>query len=130
MEKREKVKTNSKGFIVFVVVCFVFFYLFKLGGAFSNFVNNFVTNFTNSNQVRILSSYENSYMESEIRSYARKQGISVDFKYMGDLDIVDELNTNSASYDAIWISNSMWLYMLDNPYLYSDSKSVSISPVV
>ena len=49
---------------------------------------------------------------------------------MGDLDIVTELNKNSSNYDAVWISNSMWLYMLDNAYLTSNSKSISISPVV
>ena len=49
---------------------------------------------------------------------------------MGDLDIVDELDRNSKDYDAVWISNSMWLYLLDNSYLTSNSKSISISPVV
>lgn len=78
----------------------------------------------------ILSSYENSVVENEIISYAKSIGRKVQFKYMGDLDIVDELNTNSKNYDAVWISNSMWLYMLDNPYLTSDSKSISISPVI
>lgn len=52
------------------------------------------------------------------------------FTYMGDLDIVGELNNNSKRYDAVWLSNSMWLYMLDNQYLVSNSKSISISPVV
>lgn len=49
---------------------------------------------------------------------------------MGDIDIVDELNTNAKSYDGVWISNSMWLYMLENQYLTSNSKSIAISPIV
>ena len=49
---------------------------------------------------------------------------------MGDIDIVDELNTNAKSYDGVWISNSMWLYMLENQYLTSKSKSIAISPIV
>ena len=49
---------------------------------------------------------------------------------MGDLEIVEELNNNSKEYDAVWISNSIWLYMLNNTYTVSLSKSISISPVV
>lgn len=82
------------------------------------------------NNLRILSSYENRNFEDVILKYSKKQGYNVDFEYMGDLDIVSELNKNSSNYDAVWISNSMWLYMLDNSYLTTDSKSISISPVV
>ena len=49
---------------------------------------------------------------------------------MGDLDIIDELDHNSENYDAVWISNSMWLYLLENSYLTSNAKSISVSPVV
>lgn len=80
--------------------------------------------------LKILSSYENYELESQIKSYASKNNILLNIKYMGDLDIVDELNLNSDRYDAVWISNSMWLYMLENSYLTSNSKSISISPVV
>ena len=80
--------------------------------------------------LRILSSYENQPMEKDVEKYAKKQKKNVEFVYKGDLDIVDELNKNSKYYDAVWISNSMWLYLLDNPYLATDSKSMSISPVV
>ena len=78
----------------------------------------------------ILSSYENSVIEDELVAYAKKHNKNIKFTYMGDLDIVTELNKNSSNYDAVWISNSMWLYMLDNAYLTSNSKSISISPVV
>ena len=80
--------------------------------------------------LKILSSYENSVVEDEIKDYAKSIDKKVEFVYMGDLDIVDELDRNSKEYDAVWISNSMWLYLLDNSYLTSNSKSVSISPVV
>ena len=80
--------------------------------------------------LNILSSTENKYMESYIYSVARKNNIRIKINYMDDLDIVDELNNNSSLYDAVWISNSIWLYMLDNHYLTSESKSMSISPVI
>ena len=83
-----------------------------------------------SNTFYILSSYENKVAEQKVVDYAKKLNKKVEFKYLGDLDIVDELNNNSKRYDAVWISNSMWLYMLNNSYLTTDSKSISISPVV
>ena len=82
------------------------------------------------NTLNILSSYENSVVEDEIIEYAKSIGKRVRFTYMGDLDIVDELDRNSKDYDAVWISNSMWLYLLENSYLTSESKSISVSPVV
>lgn len=80
--------------------------------------------------LRVLSSVENSVVENDVVKYAKKINKRVEFTYMGDLDIVEELNNHSDDYDAVWISNSMWLYMLNNSYLTSDSKSISISPVV
>ncbi|MBR3211010.1 MAG: VWA domain-containing protein [Bacilli bacterium] len=81
-------------------------------------------------KISILSSNDNKDLEKEIKEYAKKNGFSVDFTYMGDLDIVDELNVNSSQYDAVWISNSMWLYMLNDSKITSESKSISVSPVV
>ena len=33
-------------------------------------------------------------------------------------------------FDAVWLSNSLWLYMVEDSKLTSESKSISISPVV
>ncbi len=48
----------------------------------------------------------------------------------GDLAMVDTLNNGTEKYDGVWISNSIWLYMLDNSYLVSNSKSIAIDPVI
>src|SRR5574344_2958689 len=85
--------------------------------------------FSSATELTILSSYENQNVASNVISYAKSQNINLTFKYMGDLDMIEELNSNSKNYDGIWISNSMWLYMLDNTSLTSESQSVSISPV-
>ena len=77
-----------------------------------------------------LYSYENQDMEQYVTKFAKKNKINISFEYMGDLEIVEELNNNSKEYDAVWISNSIWLYMLNNTYTVSLSKSISISPVV
>ena len=83
-----------------------------------------------SNYLNILSSVDNKDLEPSIKEYAKKNKIELSFNYMGDLEIVEELNANSKNYDAVWVGNSLWLYMLENSYLTSDSKSISISPVV
>ena len=126
-----KVGLNSDKKTINIILGFLLIIiLLKIASGVTEKVSEMITSYTNSNEINILSSYENSYMEDEVEKYAEKEGIDVNFEYMGDLDMVDELNRNSESYDAVWISNSMWLYMLENPYLYSDSKSISISPVV
>lgn len=124
---KRKTKANVISIVViFVIALMVVLPIFeKIGGYFSDLVQR-----VDHNTLRILSSYENADLEDNIKDFAKKKKIKVAFTYMGDLDIVDELNSNSQNYDAVWISNSMWLYMLDNPYLASNSKSISISPVV
>ncbi len=124
---KRKTKANVISIVViFMMVLMVVLPIFeKIGGYFSDLVQR-----VDHNTLRVLSSYENADLEKNIKKFARKEKIKVAFTYMGDLDIIDELNSNSKNYDAVWISNSMWLYMLDNPYLASDSKSISISPVV
>ena len=120
-------KKQSK-IIIGVIIALFIIYLF------ANLISGFVDGVTNTifhnSDLKILSSYENEKVSNEVESYARSIGKTIEFKFMGDLDIISELNKNSKNYDAVWISNSMWLYMLDNPYLATNSKSISISPVV
>ncbi len=79
---------------------------------------------------RILASTSTAKMDDKIIKYGKKNGIKVVIEHYGDLEIVEKLNTDSSPYDAVWISNSIWLYMLDNSYLTTDSKSIVIDPVV
>ena len=79
---------------------------------------------------KLISSESNKGMDQELKDYAKKKNISLKIEYYGDLEIVDKLNEEANDYDGVWISNSIWLYMLDNPYLISDSKSIAITPVV
>ncbi len=49
---------------------------------------------------------------------------------MDTLDIIDELN-NGEKYDAILMSNSIWLRMLDSNVVHTSSlRSTSISPII
>ena len=79
---------------------------------------------------RILASPSTEKMDQNIIKYGKKNGIKVEIVHKGDLEIVDILNSDSTPYDGVWISNSLWLYMLNNSYLTTDSKSIVIDPVV
>lgn len=121
-----KKKNNDSSIVSKIILILIIFLLVR--SCF--FSNSKEANEINSKSLTILSSYENEPIENELKKIAQKNKIDIDFIYKGDLDIVDELNYNKEAYDAVWISNSMWFYMLDNPYLPTDSKSISISPVV
>ena len=82
------------------------------------------------NVFRIISSTSTKSMDNDLIKYGKKNGIKIKIEHYGDLEIVDKLNDDSKPYDAVWISNSIWLYMLDNTYLTTDSKSIVIDPVV
>ena len=79
---------------------------------------------------RIISSSSTKLMDDELIKYGKRLGMNVEIDHYGDLEIVDILNESSSDYDAVWISNSIWLYMLDNSYLTTDSKSIALDPVV
>ena len=114
---KQKSNSNNKIYTIIIVLLFL---IFIMGNS------DIKINTYKDKKIKVLSSYNNEYLEKSLK----KAGYNLDITYMGDLDIVDELNNNSKDYDAVWISNSMWLYMLDNQYLTSESKSISISPVV
>ncbi len=89
-----------------------------------------VLNLNSSEKVfKIISSSENKDLESIIRKYAQSKGIDIDIEYAGTIDIMEKLN-NKEKYDAVWASNSIWLYMLDSKVKITNSKSTSINPVV
>ena len=121
-------KKKNENFGKWIVFCVIILYI--LSKCNSGIENKFFEKTNSPDTLYILSSYENQTASKDVEKYAKKISKKVEFKYMGDLEIVEELNNNSSKYDAVWISNSMWLYMLNNSYLTTDSKSLSISPVV
>ena len=117
-----KKKSNSKGWIVFAVILVIaFWYLVAENDDKPLFYKD---------KFRILASTSTKVMEDNLKKIAKKNNIDMAIDYYGDLEIVDILNTDSKDYDAVWLSNSLWLYQLDNSYLTSDSKSIVMNPVV
>ena len=82
-----------------------------------------------SNSIRIISSQENQPLENIVKNYANSKGYDIQIDYDGTIDIIQKLN-NGESYDAVWLSNSIWGYMLDSSVKLTNSKCTSINPVV
>lgn len=80
------------------------------------------------NELNLISSQENKNIEEIIKEHAKKQGYNVNIEYAGTLDIIQMLNSGK-KFDGVWLSNSIWGYMLDDVKL-SNSKCTSINPVV
>lgn len=77
----------------------------------------------------ILASSENKDLESIIVDYGRRKDYDINIEYAGTLEIMQKLKDDK-KYDAVWISNSIWLYMLDDQVKVSNSKYTSINPVI
>lgn len=115
-------KGNNK--LVIWIIVLLAFYLIFISDRNSN------SNHYDDEAFHILASTSVSKMDDDLIKYGKKQGIDVIIEHYGDLEIVDMLNEDAKKYDAVWMSNSLWLYMLNNPNLTTDSKSIAISPVV
>ena len=111
--------------VIFIILAFTLF-----GGEKDEIDNDNIIKKNNDNVFRIIASTSTDKMDEKLIKYAKKNHIKVEIEHYGDLEIVDILNNDPTSYDAVWISNSIWLYMLDNSYLTTDSKSIVIDPVV
>ena len=79
---------------------------------------------------RIISSQENEELESIVIEHAKEKNYNVEIEYAGTLEIMQKLN-NGEKYDGVWLSNSMWGYMLDSSKVsLKNSKCTSINPVI
>ena len=125
--KKNNTSNNSKifaGIIIFIVIASIIYVTIN---SLSSTLNIF---HSESNTFRLLSSTSTAIYDEELMDYASKNGIYLEITHQGDLAMVDTLNNGTEKYDGVWISNSIWLYMLDNSYLVSNSKSIAIDPVI
>lgn len=131
-------KNGNQISLVFIVI--IFFIVMSIISIISSLIPIINNNNNNSNiktdysknidTLKIISSSENKDLESIIKNYAEKEGIDIQIDYAGTLDIMEMLNSGDEEYDAVWVSNSIWLYMLNDSVKVSESKSTSINPVV
>ena len=78
---------------------------------------------------KLISSSENEGIDEFLTKYAKSQNIDLEIEYAEDKDIVDMLNSGE-KYDAVWVSDSIWLNMLEDTVHIVDAKSTSINPIV
>ncbi len=124
------VKKKGPSFAKIVVICLIIYFVSNFISFVSQDGNESNHTVRNDKVFRILASTSTEKMDDNIIKYASKNGIKVEIDHYGDLEMVDMLNDDSSNYDAVWISNSLWLYTLSNSYLVTDSKSIVINPVV
>ncbi len=77
----------------------------------------------------ILSNEDNSVYDDDIIKFGKDNHIDISIIHKDDLEAIDMLANDSKPYDAVWLSNSTWLYMLQNVKT-TNSKSININPVV
>ena len=125
----EKKNKRVKAVIALVIIYFVLSFIFSSASKVTN--NNFIKNLTGNNDktFKIISSTENKDIENIIKDCAKQNDIDINIDYAGTIEIMDKLNSGE-KYDAVWCSNSIWLYMLNDNIKIKNSKSTSINPVV
>lgn len=82
------------------------------------------------NTIRILSGSENKELESILTECSKKTGVGIEMTYKGSLDIMRELESGAADYDAVWPASSLWISLGDADHLVKHDESISITPVV
>ena len=109
--------------IIVIVVALLFIFSFSM-----DFIKEQLPNISDKKSFRILANPDNKDFMDELVKYGKSEHIKVNVEYADDLEAVDMLEEDN-NYDAVWMSNSVWLYMLNNARV-SNSKSISINPVV
>lgn len=128
------VKRGRIATAIFIVVMFMFFIILANSDTEKSSIKNMnmlsSTNLKSNNTFKLISSTENKDIENELKKFAKNESINLEIDYAGTIDIMQKLNKGE-EYDAVWASNSIWLYMLDSTKVKtSNSKSTSINPVV
>ena len=121
-------KNGSKIFIIFFVIILIGFVISRMNGSSDEKVNK-NSQTQNNKAFKIISSQENENIENVIMDFAKKKNYDVEIEYAGTLDIMQKLNKGE-KYDAVWLSNSIWSYMLDSSVNLTNSKCTSINPVI
>ena len=115
-------------FAYFAIAISIILALFEFGGSSSNFPKTIIADSNSPTSFRMIVSSENEDLGELLQNYAKEKDVNLEIEYAGTLDIMEKLNSGE-KFDAVWASNAIWLYMLDNVST-KNSKSTSINPVV
>lgn len=92
--------------------------------------NSFSGGVFQSGTIRILSGSENKELAEILAECSEKTGVGIEMTYKGSVDIMNELKSGAADYDAVWPASSIWLSLGDEQHIIKHDKSISSSPVV
>lgn len=132
MEENNEQINNVKKLTGIVVIAIILIFMILANITNSNKKSNYKQNNNFAQRVKtfnIISSSENEDLENIIQEYGKSKGYDINIEYAGTLDIMQKLKEEN-EYDAVWSSNSIWLYMLDDQVKVSNSKYTSINPVI
>lgn len=127
-------KKNSTIIITYIILIAVAL-LIIFGNLGSTSQNSSTSNKANgkykNSEFRILASQENKDIVEVIEKFGQDNNYNISVDYAGTLEIIDKLNAGeSTNYDAVLMSNSIWVYMLDNSSTISNSVYTCINPVI
>ena len=118
---------KNKGLAIFIVALIIIWMFNAVSGLLEKDDREYKP--YNDKTFKLISSSENEVFDDELSEYAKKENIDLDIEYADTLDIVDRLNQGE-KFDAVWVSNSIWLYRLDSKVVsVKNSKSTSITPI-
>lgn len=127
-----KTNNNDKNAWIIIIVFIALIGIFStIDGGDNYSYENDDNDYKYSNKVfSIISSSENEVLDSKIKEFAKKEKLDIDITYDDTLKITKRLN-NGEQFDAVWLSNSIWMYALDSDKIkVSDTKSTSINPII
>ena len=124
-------KKTGNNFGLWIIIGFVFIYVLgNIISGISSFFNDDGGYVYSDKKFNLISSSENIIFDSEIKDFAKKNKIDINIEYDDTLKITKRLNAGE-EFDAVWLSNSIWMYSLDSSKVkVTDTKSTSINPVV
>lgn len=124
-------RPNSKRaikFSYFVLAMIVILIIFEFNNNSNNSLIDKHNMVSNNKSFKMIVSSENEDLGQLLTEFSTNKNVNLEIEYAGTLDIMEKLNSGEY-FDAVWASNSIWLYMLENVSV-SNSKSTSINPVV
>lgn len=130
--KDNKKRDKAYEFAIIAVFLILMSVFFMIAGSDSDDIkiSNIKQAISKNSTFKLISSTENKDLDKVLKDFAKSKNIDLEIDYAGTIDIMQKLNSGE-QYNGVWVSNSIWLYMLDsNKIKISNSKSTSINPVV
>lgn len=120
---------NTKTVTIIVIAILIFLTIMLVTNNKEKGLKEYINQANTERTLNIISSSENKDIENDIISYVNSKGYNANIEYAGTLDITQKLN-DGEKYDAVWLSNSIWMYMLNSNVKTENSKCTSINPIV